>query len=344
MEVIGIDIGFGFTKATNGRESVVFKSVFGDAADIQYRERLLEHTGKDEHLHISIDGKSYFVGELAERQSTVRSFTLDQDQFIGNFAKILALSALGQMVERNAQVKLVTGLPISYFKRHKDELAESLQGRHTITLVDANGQSEETVVNIAQVRVIPQPFGSLFNLTFNDMAEVTDRRYVHEKIGVIDVGFRTSDYTISDRTRYSERGSRTTDSGISHAFSIIAAKLKEKSGVDIELYRLYEAVARGSIKIRGKSFDLTGLNEQIFGQLASSVATEANRLWTDDWDIDLIVVTGGGGAVLAPHLQPLLRGEVLAIDPARDARFNNVQGYFKYAKHLWARSPAPPKS
>ena len=30
MQIIGIDVGFGFTKATDGQESVVFKSIYGD--------------------------------------------------------------------------------------------------------------------------------------------------------------------------------------------------------------------------------------------------------------------------------------------------------------------------
>lgn len=342
MDVLGIDIGFGFTKATNGRDYRIFKSVFGEAAEIQFREQLFQQGQDGGSLHLELDGKGFFVGELAERQSNVRSFTLDQDQFIAAFVKTLALTALGTLVQRNVPVKVVTGLPISYYRRHKDEIAGILEGKHTLALLDERGGREETVVNIAQVRVVPQPFGSLFNLMLNDLAEVGDRRFIHEKVGIIDVGFRTSDYTIADRARYSERGSRTTESGIAQAFSIIASKLREKSGVNVELYRLYDAVERGSIKIRGKVFDLKSVTEQVFGQLASSVATEANRFWADDWDIDMIVITGGGGAVLRGYLQPLLSGEVLAADPGEDSRLNNVRGYWKYAKHLWAKSPNPP--
>jgi hypothetical protein len=36
MEVV--DIGFGFTTGTNGRDVVVFKAIFGEAAEIQFRE------------------------------------------------------------------------------------------------------------------------------------------------------------------------------------------------------------------------------------------------------------------------------------------------------------------
>jgi plasmid segregation protein ParM len=190
-------------------------------------------------------------------------------------------------------------------------------------------------VYIEKVRVIPQPFGSMFNLMLNEIGKPASQRFISEKIGIIDVGFRTADYTISDKTKYSERGSQSTDSGISIAFTAIANALQERSGQALELYRLYDAVTRGTIKIKGKRFDITSLVKNAFGQLATRVATEANRLWSDDWDLDAIVVTGGGGSVLAPHLIPLLEGEVIPVPPDQDARLNNVMGYWKYGTHIW---------
>ena len=344
MDVVGIDIGFGFTKATNGRASIIFKSIFGEASEIQFREQLMEGSAGEEHLHLELEDKSYFVGELAERQSNVRSFTLDQNQFIAGFAKTMALAALTKLSASGEPIKIVTGLPISYYRRHREELSKILLGKHPVVSVDNIGKKHEMVVNVNQVRVIPQPFGSLFNLMLSNMAEVADKRFVTEKIGVIDVGFRTSDYSIADKTRYSERGSRTTDSGIAQAYSLIATALREQTGVNIELYRLYGAVAKGVIKIRGKEINLEPLIEDAFSKLASAIASEVERLWIDDWDIDLMVITGGGGAVLTRFLQPLLNGEVMPIDPAQDARLNNVKGYWKYGMNIWGReAKAAPK-
>jgi len=118
---------------------------------------------------------------------------------------------------------------------------------------------------------------------------------------------------------------------------LIAHELREQTGVDVELYRLYKSVADGAIKIRGRVVDLKPLIEEAFGKLASAIASDVERRWADDWDIDLIVISGGGGAVLAPRLQPLLQGEVMALDPARDSRLNNVLGYWKYGMNLWGR-------
>ena len=337
MEIRGVDIGFGFTKVFNGREPMIFKSVIGEAADIQFREQLLNAPTQEPYLHLEVDGQQVFVGDMAERHSKGRAFTLDQNQMITKFAKTLALAGLSQTVERTVPVHVVTGLPVSYYRRHKDELATQLAGRHAIKVYDAAGVPQETVISVDKVRVIPQPFGSIFDLIFNDIGKATERRFLQEKVGIIDIGFRTADYTICDKTRYSERGSQTTDSGISKAFAMIAAILQEKSGVNIEVYRLYSAVSRGSIKIRGKLYDLKPVVQGAFAHLASTIAAEAERLWADDWDLDVIVVTGGGGAVLYPSLQPMLSGEVLALDAAKDARINNVRGYWKYGVHLWNR-------
>ncbi|WP_303907225.1 ParM/StbA family protein [Thiohalomonas denitrificans] len=346
MEVIGIDIGFGFTKATNGRRTLIFKSLFGEATDIPFRESL--SGGQDDYIHIETEDGALFVGELAERQSGVRYFTLDHDQFVTRFIKTLALAALAQLAPRNLPVNLVTGLPVGQFKEHRDELTRMLQGRHPVTVIDREGERRETVISVQKVRVVPQPFGSLFNAMLNDKGEAAERTLMSEKVGVIDIGFRTADYTIANHTNYLARGSRTTDSGISQAFDTIASKLQERSGVDVELYRLYEGVRKGSIRIRGKSYDLKRLTEQVFGRLATDVANEVNRLWSDDWDIDQIVVSGGGGAVLAPYLEPLVHGRLQPIDASIDARLNNVRGYWKYAKHLWDRgqpnSPSGPAS
>lgn len=342
MEVIGLDIGFGFTKATNGKRSMIFKSVYGEASDMQFREQLLTSDKPEEHLQLEIGGTSYFAGELAERQSVERFFTLDQAQFVRDFTKILALMPLAQMVSRQDPIKLVAGLPVSYYRKHKKEVIDILKGQHEVGVIDANGERTESVLRISSVRVVPQPFGALMDLMLNDIGEVKDKRFMNEKIGVVDVGFRTTDYTIADKTRYSERGSRTIDLGISKAFATIAAKLQESSGVNVELYRLYDAVEEGSIKIHGKKYDLKLIVEHAFTQLATRVANEANRLWANDWDIDKIVITGGGGAVLAPYVQKIVKGEVLAVDPKTDTRLANVRGFCKYGKRLWTRGSNPP--
>lgn len=340
MKILGADIGFGYTKVTDGRNFQVFKSVVGEANEAQFSEALLPGTSQFPR-HFEIEGRGYFIGELAEAQSRSRGYTLDQNQFLAQYKKILALTAIAPFCQSGDPIRLVTGLPITFFRRHKDALTAMLQNRHTVVMVKPNGEREEKMLYIERVRVIPQPFGSMFNLMLSDIGKPTSQRFITEKIGIIDIGFRTADYTISEKTKYSERGSQSTDSGMSVAYSAIANILQEKSGVNVELYRLYEAVSKGMIKVKGKRYDLTEITKHAFQQLATKIATEVNRLWAEDWDVDAIVITGGGGAVLAPYLAPLIEGEVLPLPADADTRMNNVQGYLKYGMHLWPSAAAP---
>jgi plasmid segregation protein ParM len=119
---------------------------------------------------------------------------------------------------------------------------------------------------------------------------------------------------------------------------VIANKLREKCGVSVELYRLYRAAETGSIKMRGHGFTFTKIRDQVYSQLAGSIASDIDRLWSDDWDIDTIVLTGGGCRELAEYLQPLINGHVTPVDPVADPRLNNVQGYIKYGKYIWGEA------
>jgi len=341
--IIGIDIGFGFTKVTDGKTFQVFKSIYGEAIDFQFKESLLKNGDEqDEHIHIDIDGTSYFVGELAERQSSNRQFTLEQTQFISSSTRTFALAAISRFVTKDRQsFKIVVGLPIGHYRQYKDEVRKILRQSHNIIITHADGEKQEVLIGINDVKVIPQPIGTVMDRLLDDVGKASDMRFASEKIGIIDVGFSTSDYTISDKARYSERGSLTTQNGISKAFEVISSKLKDNCGINIELYRLFEAIETGSIKIRGKGYDLRKITQVAFQQLAANIASDANRIWSDDWDIDAIMITGGGGAVLAPYLQPLLEGVIIPIEQDLDYRLHNVRGYNKYGRNVWAERTPP---
>jgi plasmid segregation protein ParM len=262
-------------------------------------------------------------------------FTLDQTQFIAQFAKVLALVALGNLVENYENLHVVTGLPVGYYRQHKDALASSLLGEHKFSFIKPNGDSIEKTFTIGKVRIIPQPYGSLLNVFLDENGKAKNPDFFKQKVGVIDIGFRTTDYIVADKLQYSERGSKTTENGISKGFSIIGNKLREKSGVNVEIFKLYEYLMKGSVKIKGNEYDLTNIREQVLQQLSAQIAADAERFWTDDWDMDCIFITGGGGALLEKYLKALMPSATNVFDPASDSRFFNVKGYLKYGKSIW---------
>jgi plasmid segregation protein ParM len=346
MQLVAIDIGFGFTKASDGSETVVFKSIYGDAPEIQFWMDLGERALTD-YFHVTVDGKSCFVGDLAEQQSTAVSFTLDQERMMADYARLFALTATGLLLRNETAaeepVRLVTGLPVGFYRQYHDRLRDALKGRHQITYHAPDGSRSLKRFQVEQVQLLPQPMGSALNLLMNDAGQISEKELARQKIGVVDIGFRTTDYMIVDRLRYVERSSRTMDTGVSKAFGIIAGRLRENSGVNVELYRLYPAVESGTIRMRGQAFSFAKIRDQIFAHLAATIVGDLERLWANDWDLETIVLTGGGAKELGPHIQALLAGNVRIAAARGDLRLANVQGYLKYGRHLArAAGEAPP--
>ena len=352
MEVLGIDIGFGFTKATDGKETLIFKSLFGDATDLQFWVDFGE-ASLSNYFNVTIDGKSYFIGDLAEQQSNVISFTLDQEKLISEFVKVLSLTVAGVFLQEdsaiNVPINIVSGLPIGYFKHNHQRFNEILTGHHKISYIQPDGSKVIKEIYINKVRMLPQPLGTILNLLMDDRGKIVNKELAKQKVGIVDIGFRTTDFTIMDRLRYIDRSSRTMDTGISKAFGVISNKLREKCGVSVELYRLYKAAEQGTIKMKGHGINFAKIRDQVYAQLAGTIVNDIDRIWAGDWDIDTIILTGGGCMELAKYIQPLISGNVIPTDMNVDARLNNVQGYLKYGKYIWGDSfqelpqPQPPQ-
>ena len=343
MDVLGLDIGFGFTKAANGKENLMFKSLIGDAEEIQFKSEFAL-TSSTESLHVTLDGNDYFLGEFAEKQSTVRHYTLEQEKLVTDFLKVLSLTAIGLLNERYVPLNIVSGLPVMFFSDYKDLYKKTLVGHHEITYHKPDGEEVQRRINISKVRMIPQPFGSMMNILLNDRGKITNRDMAKQKVGVIDIGFNTTDYILFDKLHYINRGSKTIKLGISDCFRQIAEKIRQKSGISIELYRLYNPIDNGTIKLKGQEYNLDKTKEQVFKQTAEVIANEVNQAWAEDWDMDTIVITGGGSKELAAYMKPLLSGQVIMPEPGQDVRLNNVQGFLKFGRHVWdiPEAPAPP--
>jgi plasmid segregation protein ParM len=295
-----------------------------------------------DYYHVIIDGRSYFVGRLAEQQSNVRHFTLDQEKLINDFVKLMALTAAGVFVNPeaavNVPINVVSGLPIGYFRKNHKRFHELLTGHHRIVYHEPDGSRLSKEIYVNKVKMLPQPLGTILNVLMDDKGRIINRDYARQKVGIVDIGFRTTDFTILDRLRYIDRGSRTMDTGVAKAFSVIANKLRERFGVSVELYRLYQAVESGSIQMRGQIYDLAPIRDQVYAELAEHIAGDLDRLWDEDWDIETIILTGGGAMDLAPHLQNLLPANVAPLDANVDARLNNVRGYVKYGGYIWGEN------
>jgi plasmid segregation protein ParM len=335
---IGIDLGFGFVKTTDGHQDYIFPSVVGAGLDLTYRSELTTYVDPIQNLIVTIDGKKHFVGDLAIRQSEIVSRSLSENHAQEKNTKVLLLTALALYVQNESEeFNIITGLPPSYYLANKEILVSLIKGTHRIT-INLDGSDCEKTIIVNNVKIIPQPMGTLFYKLFDAKGVIADKELSRSKAGIIDVGFRTTDFSVVDKLEYIDKLSYSTPTGMANAYALIAEYLRNQFRIYKENYELEEIVQKGRIKVAGKVHSLEQIKKDVFEQVSAKILTEMNSIW-DIREMDLILLSGGGGKMLADFLLPELKTANLI----EESQMANVNGYLKLGHKIFGYAESVPK-
>jgi plasmid segregation protein ParM len=290
----------------------------------------LEAPTRTDDLRIAVDGRIYNVGNLAIRHSRLAARGLSPTRVEGNNFKVLFLSALSLFCNQPLNsFAVVTGLPPGRMYL-SDDLTRQIRGEHRILRMTAQGP-EECVIRVDRVTVVPQPLGTYWSQVLDARGKAREEsRMLRGSVGIIDIGFRTSDLVSVVDGNYVHEQSRTIPVGLVTAYEEIAAALLASYGVERETYALDEAVIRGEIHIAGKRIDITDLRDRAFSQLSTKLLVELQSSWQVS-EFDVILLSGGGSHLLALYLQPHLAQAVVPTDPST----TNGRGFLAWANRNW---------
>lgn len=327
---LGVDIGYGFVKVSDAEKDFVFPSVVGVGQALRYRSEVGFQRKQTENLAISLDDRLYFVGDLAIRQSGIASRSLDQNRAGDQNVRVLLSAALSLFAQWDHQdFQVVTGLPVNYYAAYRDAWESQLRGEYVVR-IHADGQAREKHITLSRLRVVPQPFGTLYHRVLNSIGNLEDRELAKRTVGIVDIGFKTTDFAVADQLEFIDRLSGSTDIGLSTAYGFIADWLREELKVDKETWEVDEIVSAGAVRIAGKPHDISRLKYESFARVAQKIIIELESLW-DYRDLDLILITGGGGQALAHFLLDRYPN----IQLVDNAQLANVRGYAKLAHYLF---------
>ena len=194
MKLYGIDIGYGFTKVAGvDRIPRVIPSIVGSNEELSYRSDIGDRI---KIAPLTLNGHSYLVGEAAKRFSRHRYRIFDSTWAESPYYLLLFVSALMMMkIDKSADepAAVVTGLPVSHYTQERVKQLQNLLGQaHSVQTL-----SGENSVKVERVKVIPQPFGSYFDLLLNDEGKLKDPEKIRERVGIIDIGFQTTDLAMA---------------------------------------------------------------------------------------------------------------------------------------------------
>ena len=320
--IISVDIGYGYTKGI-GPDGLRFSfpSVVGTAEDIRFATDLIRG---GEETPVTYGDKRFFYGEQALLQSRIQSTIFDRSRVHDHTYQMLFIAALVEMAKRepdSTRVKVVTGLPVGFFG-DRAEVVKSFEGVYRVTTDRAVKFAVESVF------VVPQPFGSLFRELLNEQGKIVQGDVEKGRLGIIDVGTYTTDFVVSDELRYVQRLSGSIPIGWSEVTNQVQQALGDLYMLELMPHEVDRAVQAGEVRVRGEPVLLEPLIEPAMADIQTAIIARARDLWGEGTQLDMILVSGGGG----PYLYDIIEEVYPHARLLDDAFWANAEGFYRFGQ------------
>ncbi len=331
--VAAVDVGYGSVKAECGpmkgeTKSIVMPSGAGRADDMPRKLSGGPDLKGGELVLLSEDGGpavEWVAGVHQTHIQQVARVTHENYPSTPEY-RALYLAALARFGVPKINL-LVTGLPVNQCfgpdgERRKKALAQAMKGRKNINSM--------TTVEVERVIVIPQPIGTF-------MGVVADPKYAglaqsdHLQTLVIDAGFYSVDYVVVSGRSIKDKSSGSSQLATSIILERTAAAVSRRVGRPVSRDQLDMAMKTGRRSIpEGLSgeIDFEAELTQVADSVATQVIGEILTALRTIGQVDLIIVTGGGGSLYLNAVRaafPGLKAEnvILPEDPV----MANARGY-----------------
>lgn len=306
--IIGVDLGYGWTKGVSETGTFLEPSVVGPA------EQTLEGLGPVEGTRLWDDEGEFFIGSLALRHCHFPWHNLSDDKpsdpSTMRLLKAAIAGVLSQPVGRVRVDVLVSGLPVNLWSSQRAALEQRLNMQNMPIRAQLGRARVEAMVTVHAARVLAQPYGSLLDYVLDDAGQLVRTDVVRGRVLVIDIGFHTVDLLACDGLEPIGRLSLSTNFGLAAAYAAVGKRLNKP------VWEVDHLVVTGR---------MSGLNEA-YRHLAGNISRTIEGL---NERFDFCLVTGGGGVALYPFLQVSGRKDLIS-----RAQMANVQGYLKAGERI----------
>ena len=326
-QAVGVDVGYNAVKAVCAGKKTLIPSV--TSAPIG---SVFGITGLKEVDAIDIDGFGEFsFGSEVIEHANVWTRREDRKWYESNTYIVLLLAAITELFPDNADLMLTTGLPVSFYENDSKALADRIAGKYTVQRTGRDTQ--QIKIERDNIRVIPQPYGTLFSQAYNKDGDITisGSEIMKERVGIIDVGGRTTNFQVTNEMTQIASQKESIDVG---GWKVVQAARTLIKGLCPDLpelpdHTVAQAVRDKSIIYYGDEVDLSEGVDKVLQTLSSAIASKAGTLWEMGADLQTILVTGGGAFLLGDLLKESYpHPKLIMVD---DPVYANANGYHRFS-------------
>ena len=323
--LVGLDVGYGYTKGATHGAQTIFPSSAGSATLPRFGVG-----NRSDNLYVKVDGKNYAIGDTAVRFSRFDARQESRNWILSNEWLALVYGALVKLDARGPTV-IVVGLPLSYFN-DKETVRERLLGKHEIEFY--GNESGTSYVEIQRVFVVPQPFGALFKQVFLPTGRIREK-YIDlltGRVGIIDFGSNHTNLLEINGGDAVESGSTAINMGGWDLCRAVRDHLFDNApGAEFKDHELARAIEVGTFASFGEMIPLEPIVAPIRDDLINEICATATQLWGDGSNLSAILISGGLAPVAGEAVKSFFsrHKRVIVID---DAQMANARGFLAYGR------------
>ena len=323
-----VDRGFGFLKAgsLNTDLTLVTQSLIIQGNTLPGLS--------DDQLTMTYRGTTYLIGATAAKQGGLASQAdLADEAPVNEESRLLYLAALAYVTARTGsyRFRVIAGLPVDTWEKHKDALKQMLLSIRQEIVHLRTGESELRVcITVDDAMVMPQPLGSALDFLLDDAGSLDRMLALPFEISgqrdwaaslvatwrwcVLDIGFNTLNTYALDDMEPIRRFSTSPKLGMAYAYQLIGRAVGGGSEIEVQ-----DLIRQG--RIQG--------HEAAFAELGRQI-TRLIRSWNHP-HFAFYLITGGGAVPLFQHILPGEPTKLLAQAPQQA----NGRGYLKAGMQRW---------
>lgn len=256
---------------------------------------------------------------------------------------LVAASFVRLYPKRSGHLGLTCSLPFQIFKdkRHK-EVREYLVGTWVIWYED---RKLEFTLEPDDLQLVPEGFGSLPYLCVSESGKrLTNDELASGRVAIIDIGGYNIGITTFDKLSLGAYNRTFTDVAMLSVRDRVHEDIKTRyRRGDIKDGRiLEEVISTGWYRHQGAYEDVTDLVNAALQEPVDLISDAWNRQLVGGADIDYVIITGGGGPIIAPLLIPQLDHRNAIVIPRGESQTASALGslYFRRFKREVVRAKA----
>ena len=317
----GINIGSSYVKAVMDKRTVSFPSVVGtyDITDFGF--------GMSSADIIAFPELEVLVGNAAVTTSGYTFRRESRDWILSDEWLHLFYAAMSELTQAtNVDVTVVTGLPIAFYA-DKELVQKRLLGKHSFR---REGRALQHV-NVTQVRVIPESFGTLFYKAMDASGKIIDG-LLQKKVAILDVGSKTTNGQVVQNMEALKAESFSVDIGCWD----IARKMRGWLGnkfprLELKDHQILDIITSGKVSYDGDMYNVVDNVANYTANMRKAIEAALSQYWDDNsGSYDVILLTGGGYGIIKDTILKKYKQAEVVDQPV----MANAQGMYRFARYL----------